>query len=97
MAFQQDSKTKDRVTMIGLEKLKSKEKKLNYLEVKYFSIQKKERENEVKETGFRKLGRIERNHDFFYFFLFFLENSTSLLNLNFFFKFKAITNLSKNM
>lgn len=36
--------------MIGLEKLKSKEKKLNYLEVKYF-IQKKERENEVKETG----------------------------------------------
>lgn len=37
--------------MIGLEKLKSKEKKLNYLEVKYFSIQKKERENEVKETG----------------------------------------------
>lgn len=51
MAFQQDSKTKDRVTMIGLEKLKSKEKKLNYLEVKYFSIQKKERENEVKETG----------------------------------------------
>lgn len=53
MAFQQDSKTKDRVTMIGLEKLKSKEKKLNYLvnEVKYFSIQKQERENEVKETG----------------------------------------------
>lgn len=51
LAFQQDSKTKDRVTMIGLEKLKSKEKKLNYLEVKYFSIQKKERENEVKETG----------------------------------------------
>lgn len=78
--------------MIGLEKLKSKEKKLNYLEVKYFSIQKKERENEVKETGLENQVGLKETMNFF-----FLENSTSLLNLNFFFKFKAITNLSKNM
>lgn len=41
LAFQQDSKTKDRVTMIGLEKLKSKEKKLNYLGSKIFSYSEK--------------------------------------------------------
>lgn len=81
--------------MIGLEKLKSKEKKLNYLEVKYFSIQKKERENEVKETGLENQVGLKETMIFFIFF--FLENSTSLLNLNFFFKFKAITNLSENM
>lgn len=81
--------------MIGLEKLKSKEKKLNYLEVKYFSIQKKERENEVKETGLENQVGLKETMIFFIFF--FLENSTSLLNLNFFYKFKAITNLSKNM
>lgn len=69
--------------MIGLEKLKSKEKKLNYLEVKYFSIQKKERENEVKETGLENWVGLKETMIFFIFF--FLENSTSLLNLNFFF------------
>lgn len=82
--------------MIGLEKLKSKEKKLNYLEVKYFSIQKKERENEVKETGLEDQVGLKETMIFFFDF-FFKENSTSLLNLNFYFKFKAITNLSKNM
>lgn len=54
--------------MIGLEKLKSKEKKLNYLEVKYFSIQKKERENEVKETGLENQVGLKETMIFFIFF-----------------------------
>lgn len=53
--------------MIGLEKLKSKEKKLNYLEVKYFSIQKKERENEVKETGLENQVGLKETMIFFFF------------------------------
>lgn len=53
--------------MIGLEKLKSKEKKLNYLEVKYFSIQKKERENEVKETGLENQVGLKETMIFFIF------------------------------
>lgn len=52
--------------MIGLEKLKSKEKKLNYLEVKYFSIQKKERENEVKETGLENQVGLKETMNFFF-------------------------------
>lgn len=56
--------------MIGLEKLKSKEKKLNYLEVKYFSIQKKERENEVKETGLENQVGLKETMIFFIFFFF---------------------------
>lgn len=54
--------------MIGLEKLKSKEKKLNYLEVKYFSIQKKERENEVKETGLENQVGLKETMIFFIIF-----------------------------
>lgn len=54
--------------MIGLEKLKSKEKKLNYFEVKYFSIQKKERENEVKEIGLENQVGLKEIMIFFIFF-----------------------------
>lgn len=52
--------------MIGLEKLKSKEKKLNYLEVKYFSIQKKETENEIKETGLENQGGLKETMIFYF-------------------------------
>lgn len=78
--------------MIGLEKLKSKEKKLNYLEVKYFSIQKKETENEVKETGLENQVGLKETMKFF-----FVRKFHFIIKSQFFFKFKAITNLSKNM